>query len=161
MTDGAVDLYSPHPSGISSTAAATWGLPGPTITRDPHENWVNLGNYRVMVQGKDLLSVWISPGKRRIHRDKYFARGVPCPVAIVFGGGPLLLLSGMVDLPAKFSEYDFVGAVRGEGVEVIQGTYTKLPIPAYVEMAIAGDILEPFKKTMFSDTSKEDAEFKS
>src|SRR5262245_24496112 len=123
MTDSAVDLsIFPAPLWHKLDGGRYLGTAGPTITRDPDENWVNLGNYRVMVQGKDLLSVWISPGKHgRIHRDKYFARGVPCPVAIVFGGDPLLLLSGMVALPARFSEYDFVGAVSGEAVEVVQG----------------------------------------
>src|SRR5262245_7437689 len=143
MTDGAVDLsIFPAPLWHKLDGGRYLGTAGPTITRDPDENWVNLGNYRVMVQGKDLLSVWISPGKHgRIHRDKYFARGVPCPVAIVFGADPLLLLSGMVALPARFSEYDFVGAVSGEAVEVVQGPYTKLPIPARAEMAIEGEIL--------------------
>jgi UbiD family decarboxylase len=143
MTGGAVDLsIFPAPLWHKLDGGRYLGTAGPTITRDPDENWINLGNYRVMVQGKDLLSVWISPGKHgRIHRDKYFARGVPCPVAIVFGGDPLLLLSGMVALPARFSEYDFVGAVRGERIEVIQGPYTRLPIPAHAEMAIEGDIL--------------------
>jgi len=143
MADGDIDLARfPAPLWHKLDGGRYLGTAGPTITRDPDENWINLGNYRVMVQGKDLLSVWISPGKRgRIHRDKYFARGVPCPVVIVFGGDPLLLLSGMVALPAKFSEYDFVGAVRGEGIEVIQGPYTKLPIPAYAEVAIEGEIL--------------------
>ena len=143
MTGGAVDLsIFPAPLWHKLDGGRYLGTAGPTITRDPDENWVNLGNYRVMVQGKDLLSVWISPGKHgRIHRDKYFARGGPCPVAIVFGGDPLLLLSGMVALPAKFSEYDFVGAVRGEGIEVVPGPYTKLPIPAHAEMAIEGEIL--------------------
>jgi UbiD family decarboxylase len=142
-TDGDIDLaLFPAPLWHKLDGGRYLGTAGPTITRDPDESWVNLGNYRVMVQGKDLLSVWISPGKHgRIHRDKYFARGIPCPVAIVFGGDPLLLLSGMVALPAKFSEYDFVGAVRGEGIEVIRGPYTSLPIPAYAEMAIEGEIL--------------------
>ena len=143
MEEGEVDLsVFPAPLWHKLDGGRYLGTAGPTITRDPDERWVNLGNYRVMLQGKDLLSVWISPGKHgRIHREKYFSRGQPCPVVIVFGGDPLLLLSGMVAHPPKVSEYDFVGGVHGEGVEVILGPHTGLPIPAHAEMAIEGEIL--------------------
>ena len=32
------------------------------IMRDPEENWVNGATYRVMVQDKNHVSLWISPG---------------------------------------------------------------------------------------------------
>ena len=41
------------------------------ITRDPEEGWVNAGTYRVMLQGKDAVALYISPGKHgRVHRQK-------------------------------------------------------------------------------------------
>ncbi|WP_395110964.1 UbiD family decarboxylase domain-containing protein [Actinomadura sp. SCN-SB] len=56
------------------------------IMRDPDSGWVNLGTYRSQVHGPDRVGLWISPGKqgRRI-REKYFARGEPCPVLIYCG----------------------------------------------------------------------------
>ncbi len=57
------------------------------VTRDPDEDWVNLGTYRVMVHDEKSVGCYISPGKHgRVHRDKYFARQEPMPVAIVVGG---------------------------------------------------------------------------
>ena len=45
------------------------------IMRDPEENWVNCATYRVMVQDKNHVSVWISPGKHGRHiRKNIFAR---------------------------------------------------------------------------------------
>ena len=48
------------------------------IMRDPEDNWVNCATYRVMVQDKNHVSVWISPGKHgRQIREKYFRAGKP------------------------------------------------------------------------------------
>lgn len=42
------------------------------ITRDPEEDWVNVGTYRIMVHGPDRLALHMSPGKHgRVHKEKY------------------------------------------------------------------------------------------
>jgi len=49
------------------------------IMRDPEENWVNCGTYRVMVHDAKRVGVWMSPGKHgRQIREKHFKRGEPC-----------------------------------------------------------------------------------
>ncbi|MDP2917655.1 MAG: UbiD family decarboxylase, partial [Dehalococcoidia bacterium] len=111
-----------------------------TITRDPEEGWINLGTYRLMVHDENTLGFYISPGKHgRIHRDKYFARGEPCKVAISLGHDPLFLLAGATLFPSGYSEYDFIGGMMGEPVDVIKGPYTGLPIPANSEIVIEGE----------------------
>src|SRR5262249_7016025 len=53
------------------------------VTRDPEDDWVNVGTYRVMLQDERHLGCNISPGKHgRIQRQKHFDRGEPCPVAM-------------------------------------------------------------------------------
>jgi 4-hydroxy-3-polyprenylbenzoate decarboxylase len=112
------------------------------ITADPDEGWINLGTYRVMVHDRDMLTLYISPGKHgRIHREKYFAAKKPCPVAITFGQDPLLFLLASKQMPFGESEYDYAGAIRGAPYEVIRGELTGLPIPAYAEIAVEGEIL--------------------
>lgn len=112
------------------------------ITADPEEGWINLGTYRVMVHDRDILTLYISPGKHgRIHREKYFAAKKPCPVAITFGQDPLLFLLASKQMPFGESEYDYAGAIRGAPYEVIRGELTGLPIPAYAEIAVEGEIL--------------------
>ena len=109
------------------------------ITRDPDDGWVNLGTYRVMVHDRNRLGYYISPGKHgRIQRQKYFDRGEPCPVAMVFGSDPLQFLASCTEIPYGLSEYDWVGGVRGEPVEIIRGPVTGLPIPADAEIAVEG-----------------------
>ena len=110
------------------------------ITRDPDEGWVNLGTYRVMVHDRDKLGFYISPGKQgRIMREKYFAKGQTCKVAVSFGQDPLLFLAGGMEVPYGVSEYEWVGGLQGHPVQVIEGEHTGLPIPAHAEIVVECD----------------------
>jgi UbiD family decarboxylase len=112
------------------------------VTRDPDDDWVNVGTYRVMVHDARTLGCNISPGKHgRIQRQKYFERGEPCPVVMSFGQHPLLFLAACTDIPYGTNEYAWVGGVRGEPVPVIRGPRTGLPLPADAEIAIEGVML--------------------
>ena len=76
------------------------------VTRDPDENWVNAGTYRVMIHDAKRLGFYISPGKHgRIHRDKYQALNQPMPVCIVIGGDPLTFLMTCTEVPYGTCEY--------------------------------------------------------
>src|SRR5256886_6447121 len=112
------------------------------ITRDPDEGWVNLGTYRVMIHDRDTLGFYISPGKQgRIMREKYFAKGEACKVAVSFGQDPLIYLAGGIELPRGVSEYDWVGGLQGAPVPVITGEYTGLPIPATAEIVVEAEAI--------------------
>jgi 4-hydroxy-3-polyprenylbenzoate decarboxylase len=77
------------------------------IMRDPELNWVNCGTYRSMVQGRDRVGLWMSPGKHgRQIREKYFKQGKPCPVLLSLGHDPLLFLAGGNEIRFGLSEYD-------------------------------------------------------
>lgn len=138
-----VDLLSlPVPYWHERDGGRYLGTAHVVITRDAEEGWVNLGCYRVMVHDRDTLALYISPGKHgRIMRQKYFDKGKPFPVAISFGDDPLLLMAAANQLPWGSSEYDYAGGVRGEPYEVIEGKYTGLPIPAFSEITIEGEVL--------------------
>ncbi|MGZ8485834.1 MAG: UbiD family decarboxylase, partial [Candidatus Binatia bacterium] len=112
------------------------------ITEDPEEHWINAGTYRVMLQGKDAVALYISPGKHgRVQRQKYFDAGKPCPVVMSFGHHPILFLAGCTDVPNKMSEFDYAGGVIGEPIQLARGPLTGLPIPAYSEIAIEGEMV--------------------
>lgn len=109
------------------------------ITRDPDTGWVNMGTYRVQRHDRHRVGFYISPGKHsRIHRDTYFARGEPCPVAMVFGADPLNYILAASEIPHGINELNYMGAVRGKPVPVIKGRVTGLPIPANAEIVIEG-----------------------
>jgi UbiD family decarboxylase len=109
------------------------------VTVDPDDGWINLGTYRVMLHDANRLGYYISPGKHgRLHRQKYFDRGRPCPVVMVFGSDPLLFLASCTEIPQGVSEYEWVGALRGAPQAVIRGPITGLPIPADAEIVVEG-----------------------
>ena len=72
-------------------------------------------------------------------REKYFSRGEPCKVAVSFGQDPLIYLAGGLEVPYGVSEYDWVGGIQGFPVQIIEGEYTGLPIPAHAEIVIEGE----------------------
>jgi len=109
------------------------------IIRDPESDWVNLGAYRVMLQGPRTVTMYISPGKHgRLLREKYYARGEPMPVAIAFGQDPLLLMVAGNEVPYGVSEYEYAGGISGRPAEIIRGPVTGLPIPASAEIVVEG-----------------------
>jgi 4-hydroxy-3-polyprenylbenzoate decarboxylase len=109
------------------------------VTMDPDTGKLNMGTYRVQLHDSRTVGFYISPGKHgRMHRDKHFAMGKPCPVVMTFGFDPLNFALSASEIPAGTFELDYLGAVRGEPVPVIKGKVTGLPIPANAEIAIEG-----------------------
>lgn len=132
-------LKFPSPKWHDLDGGRYLGTGSSDITRDPDTGWVNLGTYRVMVHDKNHVGFYISPGKHgRMHRDKYFERGEPCPVAMVIGGDPLLLIASTLEIPYGVNEYEWAGMLRGRPYKVFKGKYTGLPLPAEAEIVLEG-----------------------
>jgi UbiD family decarboxylase len=109
------------------------------IQKHPETGWVNVGAYRVQLQSKNTVGTYISPGHHgHIIRQKYWEKNDPCPVVIVFGSHPLLLVMGGLEVPSGVDELTWVVAVAGQRVPVLRGPITGLPIPADAEIAIEG-----------------------
>jgi UbiD family decarboxylase len=113
------------------------------IMKDPDGDWINYGAYRVQVHDKKLATVMASKGK---HGDqimrKYHARGEPCPIAVVVGMHPAIFSVAGLEVPHGKNEYDMAGGLIGEGIRVIRGPKTGLPIPADAEIAFEGYVHE-------------------
>lgn len=113
------------------------------ITRSPEDDWVNLGTYRAMVHGADAVGFFAEPGRHgRLHRELWWKRGKPCPVAIVLGCDPLLFIVSSLNLPAGTSELDYAGGIKGEPIEILRDEATGLPIPAAAECVLLGECSE-------------------
>ena len=61
--------------------------------------------------------------------QKYRKAGKKMPICLVVGCDPLLMLAGSA-MVENASEYDVVGTLRGEPVEIVEAPLTGLPIPA-------------------------------
>ncbi len=111
------------------------------ITRDPDGGWLNVGCYRQMVQGKDQVGLYLSPGKdARLHIERYWSRGEPCEVVACWGIDPALFIAASQTFPKTVSEFDFVGGMLGRPVELVKGEATSLYYPANAEIAVEGVI---------------------
>lgn len=142
QTGDAVDVTRfPAPVWHRDDGGRYLGTGNIVVMRDPDTGWVNAGTYRVQVHDGQTLGIYISPGKHgRLIRDKYWARGAACPVAVSFGHDPLLLLTGGIEVEHGTSEFDEASAIRGEPIELIAAPLTGLPVPATAEIVVEGEI---------------------
>lgn len=139
-----VDLFKfPTPKWHKSDGGRYIGTGHAVITMDPDEGWVNLGCYRVEIQDKSTLTIWMVPGRDGdLMIRKWWARGVNAPVAIAIGLDPILWGASHFDLPWGISEYDYTGGYRGKPVEVTRGITVDLPIPARAEIVLEGEMVQ-------------------
>lgn len=140
-------LEFPAPKWHALDGARFIGTGDQVIMKDPESGWVNIGTYRTSIVDKNHLTTYIVRGKHGdIIRQKYFAKGEPCPAAIVIGGDPLLfVLSSTPTTSHDVSEYDIAGHLLGRPIEVIRGEVTGLPIPATAEIVVEGEYLPDVK----------------
>ncbi len=140
--DGQVDLSKfPAPLWHEEDGGRFLGTGCIVVMRDPDTGWVNTGTYRVQLHDAQTLGIYISPGKHgRLIRDKYWARGQACPVAVSVGHDPLLLLLGGLEVDYGKDELAVAGAIRGEPVPVVSAPYTGLPVPATAEIVLEGEV---------------------
>ena len=113
------------------------------VTRDLDTEWINVGTYRVQVIDRDHVALDMVPGKHgRIHYEKHKAEGKRFPVVIVCGADPLGYLISGIEVPFGMCEYNYIGAIVGEPVAVVNGELTGLPFPAAAEIVLEG-FIEP------------------
>ena len=113
------------------------------IMGDADGGWVNASIYRVQVHGRNQVTIQFDHQGRHgaMISKKYWSRGKPCPVAVVNGQDPALFIAGFEYLPSGQSEYAFAGAIKDAPIEVHPGPVTGLPLPAFAESILEGELL--------------------
>ncbi len=139
-----VDLFKfPSPIWHRRDGGRFIGTGDAVIMKDPNEGWVNVATYRVQVQSKSTVTIYMAPGRHgNLILRKWWSKGLGCPVAIATGFDPMLYSACVSDIEHGVSEYDFAGGLRGEPVEVIRGVTVDLPIPAGAEIVLEGELIE-------------------
>ena len=142
MTGKKVDLDQlPIPRHWPLDGGRYAGTADAVITRDPDSGYLNIGTYRMMLQGKAQVGLYLSPGKdARLHITRAWQQGKPIEVAAAWGIDPLFMMVGSQTFPKNVSEYEFAGGIKGEPIPVVRGTTTDLMIPANAELVIEGVI---------------------
>ena len=119
------------------------GTADAVFTRDPDSGYLNVGTYRMMLQGKQQAGLYLSPGKdARLHITRYWEKGEPVPVAAAWGIDPLFMLVGSQTFPKNVSEYEFAGGIKGEPIPVVRAQTSDLLLPANAELVVEG-VIQP------------------
>ena len=149
LTDRDVNLFKfPAPRWHELDGGRYIGTGDMVIVRDPDEKWINIGTYRIQVHDEITATIFNQPGAQgKIIREKYWAKGLSCPAAVSLGQDPLLFTASGLRIPWGISEYDYAGWWKGKPVEVTKGVFTDLPIPAWSEIVLEGEILPPEVET--------------
>jgi 4-hydroxy-3-polyprenylbenzoate decarboxylase len=114
----------------------TWDV---LVTRDLEDGHLNLGTYRQMIRGPRELFCYWSPGKdARLQSERYWSQNKPFPVAAVYGCDPLMLIVGCQTVAKTESEYDYIGGLVNEPVDVFHSDLTGLDLPASAEIIVEG-----------------------
>jgi UbiD family decarboxylase len=119
---------------------------GGVVTKDPDTGVMNVGVYRGMVAGKNLIPIlmWraqhighhVTAWQQKGHKEM--------PIAVAIGWEPSLDFVGGSPVPKNMCEYDVVGAIRGAPVELVKCETVDLHVPATAEIVIEGYLgLEP------------------
>jgi 4-hydroxy-3-polyprenylbenzoate decarboxylase len=124
------------------------GTADAVITRDPDSGYLNIGTYRMMLQGKNQVGLYLSPGKdARLHITRAWQKGEAIQVAACWGIDPLFMVIGSQTFAKNVSEYEYAGGIKGQPIPVVRGTTTDLLIPANAEFVIEGIIRPNSVKT--------------
>jgi len=144
QTGGDIDLTRfPSPKFWPGDGGRYIGTGDITLTRDPATRRINVGCYRQMIQARDRVSLYCSPGKHgRLDREAWWKRGEPCEVVAAYGVDPVLFMVAAQVFGAGESELDTAGGIMGRAVELTPAEFVDLPIPAHCEIAIEG-VLHP------------------
>jgi 4-hydroxy-3-polyprenylbenzoate decarboxylase len=117
----------------------TWAL---IVAKDPQTGWVNWATYRCMMVDERRFAVLFMP--RRQHGGaifkKYEDAGRPMPIALVIGAEPACHLAATTPIEYGVSEAEAAGALRGEGIPVVQCETSDLEVPATAEIVIEAEL---------------------
>jgi UbiD family decarboxylase len=142
--DAKVDLNAfPSPLWHEMDGGRYIGTGCSVVTRDLDSDWVNVGTYRVQLLDERHVALDMVPGKHgRIQYEKHKKAGRRFPVAIVLGADPLGYLVSGIEIPFGMCEWNYVGTILQDKVEVLKGELTGLPFPSASEIVLEG-FVEP------------------
>lgn len=135
-----VDLFAfPAPLWHEKDGGRYIGTGCMVVTRDLDSDWVNVGTYRVMIHDRNHVGLDMIPGKHgAMQYAKHMEAGKPFPVSIVVGCDPLGYLISGIEVPFGMCEYNYIGAILRQPVEVVTGQLTGLPFPSASEIVLEG-----------------------
>lgn len=109
------------------------------ITVDPDTGLRNVGMYRMQVFDSQTTGMhWHRHKTGANHYEKYRASGSVMPVAVAFGGDPVLTYAATAPLPENIDEFLFAGFLRKKSVSLVPAITQNILVPAEADIIIEG-----------------------
>ena len=147
VTGDAIDLYEfPIPQWNRADGGRYILTYGGVVTKDPDSGVMNVGVYRGMVGGKNLIPILMWRAQHIGHHvTAWLDKGhKEMPIAVAIGWEPALNFVGGSPVPKGVCEYDVVGGIRGAPVDLVKCETVDLHVPASAEIVIEGTLgLDP------------------
>ena len=120
---------------------------GCLVVKDPETGVLNAGVYRHEIKGRAELACMFNPAHHAgyIYR-KYREAGRKMQAVLFIGHHPAGVLGVLSKQTIHSDEYETMGALMGEPLEVVDGETVDIPVPAWAEIAIEG-YLDPARET--------------
>lgn len=114
---------------------------GVCLARDQQSGAINSGIYRIMLKGKNRVTLSVDPGDdlARILTTAR-ERGEPVDVAIVVGGHPAIAIASQAKIPIDVDSLAVTGALLGSPLRVHDAITVDLPVPADADVVIEGRV---------------------
>jgi len=110
---------------------------GLALMRDPDTGINNVGIYRHMVHGKNLLGIQVSEtADANIIWKKYEQRGIPCPIAIIIGHHPAVFIGCLAFSAMDSDELHIAGGMLQRPLELVKCKSIPLEVPANAEIVL-------------------------
>jgi len=138
-----VDLFQfPTPHWHNRDCGRYIGTFHGVVTKDPDTQWENVGVYRQVIHDKNSTSMSVAQGQHIwMHWRKYRPKGKNLPLAVAIGADQLLPAVGASPVPMGVDEWDIMGALRQEPVELVKCETVDLRVPATSEIVLEGEVL--------------------
>jgi len=113
---------------------------GGCVTRDYNTGVMNVGIYRGMISGQNRLPILMWRAQHIGHHVTAWQQGGAdeMPIAVAIGWEPALGFCAGSPIPKGICEYDVMGAIRGEPVDLVKCETVDLYVPAEAEIVIEG-----------------------
>ncbi len=113
---------------------------GGVVTKDPDTGVMNVGIYRGMVGGKNLIPILMSRAQHIGHHITAWQQAghKEMPIAVAIGWEDSLGFVAGSPVPKGVCEYDVIGAIRGAPVELVKCETVDLYVPASAEIVLEG-----------------------
>ncbi len=140
------EVFSDSPSFDKLPILKTWSKDadkfitfGLVATKHPETGIRNLGVYRMqIVDSTHALMHWQKHKRGAHHHELKKEKGEKIEVAIIIGGDPATVFSGVAPVPEGLDKYLFAGITRKKGIKIVKCKTVDLEVPANAEIVLEG-----------------------